>query len=208
KKKRQTLRAKRSPRLLLHLHLQWSLFPQNRLRLRHQRDSTLSPPSSTINHLRLFLLDKPETDFTAVTSGFNYKKLQQFQDNFSWKRNNCFLVKQFGKGNAKVLFSKESNNLCKLNSYKHSGLAYKKTMTIQVADKEQGVVLGTTKTKTKKQNNLKLYVNKTCQIQEPIRTYKDFDVRLSAEECHYAIYDFDFVTVENCQKSKIFLIAW
>ncbi|CAN6975558.1 unnamed protein product, partial [Brassica rapa subsp. trilocularis] len=50
-----------------------------------------------------------------------------------------------------------SNNLCKLNSYKHSGLAYKKTMTIQVADKEQGVVLGTTKTKTKKQNNLKLY---------------------------------------------------
>ncbi|KAG2304018.1 hypothetical protein Bca52824_032669, partial [Brassica carinata] len=50
---------------------------------------------------------------------------------------------------------KESNNLCKLNSYKHSGLAYKKTMTIQVADKEQGVVLGTTK--TKKQNKLKLY---------------------------------------------------
>ncbi|KAG2304044.1 hypothetical protein Bca52824_032695 [Brassica carinata] len=54
----------------------------------------------------------------------------------------------------------KSNNLCKLNSYKHSGLAYKKTMTIQVADKEQGVVLGTTK--TKKQNKLKLYVNKSC----------------------------------------------
>ncbi|KAG2311337.1 hypothetical protein Bca52824_022894 [Brassica carinata] len=35
------------------------------------------------------------------------------------------------------------------------GLAYKTTMTIQVADKEQGVVLGTTK--TKKQNKLKLY---------------------------------------------------
>ena len=37
------------------------------------------------------------------------------------KRNNCFLVKQFGRGNAKVQFSKESNNLCNLNSYKHSG---------------------------------------------------------------------------------------
>ncbi|KAH0917018.1 hypothetical protein HID58_024678, partial [Brassica napus] len=183
KKKRQTLRAKRSPRLLLHLHLQWSLFPQNRLRLRHQRDSTLSPPSSTINHLLLFLLDKPETDFTAVTSGFNYKKLQQFQDNFSWKRNNCFLVKQFGKGNAKVLFSKESNNLCKLNSYKHSGLAYKKTMTIQVADKEQGVVLGTTKTKTKKQNNLKLYVNKSIG-------YKDFSWTVEFLACNTSIVMF------------------
>lgn len=37
------------------------------------------------------------------------------------KRNNCFLVKQFGRGNAKVQFSKERNNLCNLNSYKHSG---------------------------------------------------------------------------------------
>ncbi|CAF2109952.1 unnamed protein product [Brassica oleracea] len=43
-----------------------------------------------------------------------------------------------------------SNNLCKLNSYRHSGLAYQKTVTIQVADKEKGVVLGTTK--KKKQN--------------------------------------------------------
>jgi len=37
------------------------------------------------------------------------------------KRNNCFLVKQFGRGNAKVQFSKESNNLVNINSYKHSG---------------------------------------------------------------------------------------
>ena len=37
------------------------------------------------------------------------------------KTNNCFLVKQFGRGNAKVQFSKEKNNLCNLNSYKHSG---------------------------------------------------------------------------------------
>uniref|UniRef100_M4CBG8 Ribosomal eL28/Mak16 domain-containing protein n=1 Tax=Brassica campestris TaxID=3711 RepID=M4CBG8_BRACM len=40
------------------------------------------------------------------------------------KRNNCFLVKQFGRGNAKVQFSKESNNLCNLNSYKHSNDIY------------------------------------------------------------------------------------
>ncbi|CAA7038458.1 unnamed protein product [Microthlaspi erraticum] len=38
------------------------------------------------------------------------------------------------------------------------GLANKKTVTIQPADKEQGVVLRTTK--TKKQNKLKLFVNK------------------------------------------------
>lgn len=37
------------------------------------------------------------------------------------KKNNCFLVKQFGRGNAGVQFSKESNNLYNLNSFKHSG---------------------------------------------------------------------------------------
>jgi hypothetical protein len=37
------------------------------------------------------------------------------------KKNNSFLVKEFGRGNASVQFSKESNNLYNLNSYKHSG---------------------------------------------------------------------------------------
>jgi cofilin len=27
-------------------------------------------------------------------------------------------------------------------------------------------------------------------------------------ECRYAIYDFNFVTDENCQKSKIFFVSW
>ncbi|KAL0747504.1 hypothetical protein Bca101_029506 [Brassica carinata] len=80
------------------------------------------------------------------------------------KSNNCFLVKQFGRGNAKVQFSKEQNNLCNLNSYKHSGLANKKTVTIQPADKEQGVVLATTK--TKKQNKPKVSVNKSILKKE------------------------------------------
>ena len=44
------------------------------------------------------------------------------------------------------------------------GLANKKTVTIQVADKEQGVVLGTTK--TKKQNKPKLSVNKSVLKKE------------------------------------------
>ncbi|PSS18043.1 60S ribosomal protein like [Actinidia chinensis var. chinensis] len=65
------------------------------------------------------------------------------------KRNNSFLVKEFGNGTASVQFSKESNNLYNLNSYKHSGLANKKTVTIQPGGKEkdQSVLLATTKTK-------------------------------------------------------------
>ena len=39
------------------------------------------------------------------------------------KRNNSFLVKEFGRGTAGVQFSKESNNLYNLNSYKHSGMS-------------------------------------------------------------------------------------
>ncbi|GLT58351.1 hypothetical protein SLA2020_312510 [Shorea laevis] len=62
------------------------------------------------------------------------------------KKNNSFLVKQFGRGTAGVQFSKESNNLYNLNSFKHSGLANKKTVTIQPG-KDQSVLLGTTKTK-------------------------------------------------------------
>ncbi|KAH0937350.1 hypothetical protein HID58_004811 [Brassica napus] len=46
------------------------------------------------------------------------------------------------------------------------------------------------------------------KVGEPIQTYEDFAASLPAEECRYAIYDFDFVTAENCQKSKIFFIAW
>jgi hypothetical protein len=40
------------------------------------------------------------------------------------KKNNSFLVKEFGRGNAKVQFSKESNNLYNLNSFKHSGTVH------------------------------------------------------------------------------------
>ena len=63
------------------------------------------------------------------------------------KKNNSFLVKEFGRGNAGVQFSKEPNNLYNLNSFKHSGLANKKTVTIQPVGKDQAVLLATTKTK-------------------------------------------------------------
>nr|XP_029120238.1 actin-depolymerizing factor 7 isoform X1 [Elaeis guineensis] len=46
------------------------------------------------------------------------------------------------------------------------------------------------------------------KVGEPTLSYEDFTASLPADECRYAIYDFDFVTEENCQKSKIFFIAW
>lgn len=42
----------------------------------------------------------------------------------------------------------------------------------------------------------------------PDESYDDFTNSLPADECRYAVYDFDFTTVENCQKSKIFFVAW
>ncbi|ESW30483.1 hypothetical protein PHAVU_002G156700 [Phaseolus vulgaris] len=39
-------------------------------------------------------------------------------------------------------------------------------------------------------------------------TYDDFQASLPGDECRYAVYDFDFTTDENCQKSKIFFVAW
>lgn len=48
-------------------------------------------------------------------------------------------------------------------------------------------------------------VEKTGAVTE---SFDDFLSSLPETDCRYAIYDFDFVTEENCQKSKIFFIAW
>ncbi|KAK4483464.1 hypothetical protein RD792_010653 [Penstemon davidsonii] len=39
-------------------------------------------------------------------------------------------------------------------------------------------------------------------------TYQHFADSLPANECRYAVFDYDFTTDENCHKSKIFFIAW
>ncbi|KAL3611117.1 hypothetical protein D5086_002137 [Populus alba] len=46
------------------------------------------------------------------------------------------------------------------------------------------------------------------KLGEPAQSYEDFTASLPADECRYAVYDFDFVTEENVQKSRIFFIAW
>lgn len=38
--------------------------------------------------------------------------------------------------------------------------------------------------------------------------YDDLTASLPDDDCRYAVFDFDFVTVDNCRKSKIFFIAW
>ncbi|KAL1833265.1 hypothetical protein DCAR_0103342 [Daucus carota subsp. sativus] len=39
-------------------------------------------------------------------------------------------------------------------------------------------------------------------------SYDDLAASLPEDDCRYAVFDFDFVTVDNCRKSKIFFIAW
>lgn len=46
------------------------------------------------------------------------------------------------------------------------------------------------------------------KIGNPNETYEDFTNSLPENECRYAVYDYDFTTNDNCQKSKIFFIAW
>ncbi|CAN6880271.1 unnamed protein product [Brassica oleracea] len=71
------------------------------------------------------------------------------------KRNNCFLVKQFGSVEAMPRFSSTRRPTTSATSTPKNTL---------VADKEQGVVLGTTK--SKKQNKPKLSVNKSVLKKE------------------------------------------
>lgn len=46
------------------------------------------------------------------------------------------------------------------------------------------------------------------KLGDPTESYEDFMASFPANECRYAVYDFDFTTAENCQKSKIFFVAW
>ncbi|CAI9092452.1 OLC1v1027684C1 [Oldenlandia corymbosa var. corymbosa] len=46
------------------------------------------------------------------------------------------------------------------------------------------------------------------KVGEPANGYDDFTASLPADECRYAVYDFDFMTEENVPKSRIFFIAW
>ncbi|PWA69313.1 Actin-binding, cofilin/tropomyosin type [Artemisia annua] len=46
------------------------------------------------------------------------------------------------------------------------------------------------------------------KVGSPDESYEDFTNSLPSNECRYAVFDFDFITDENCQKSKIFFIAW
>ena len=55
------------------------------------------------------------------------------------------------------------------------------------------------------QNAQKITVDKTGG---PDETYEQFTSSLPENDCRYAVYDFEFVTEDNCQKSKIFFIAW
>ncbi|KAI8025371.1 Actin-depolymerizing factor 2 [Camellia lanceoleosa] len=46
------------------------------------------------------------------------------------------------------------------------------------------------------------------KVGEPAQSYEDFTASLPADECRYAVYDFDFMTAANVPKSRIFFIAW
>jgi len=46
------------------------------------------------------------------------------------------------------------------------------------------------------------------KVGEPAQTYEDFTACLPADECRYAVFDYDFMTVENVPKSRIFFIGW
>ncbi|GER46947.1 Tudor/PWWP/MBT superfamily protein [Striga asiatica] len=120
---------------------------------------------SGLTSLRLYLAP-PSSDLFSTLQAAEQNPKSPFSSKLIWeivRKNNSFLVKQFGNGTASVKFSKEPNNLCNLHSYKHSGLANKKTVTIQPG-KDQSVLFATTK--TKKQNKPSSLLHKSLLKKE------------------------------------------
>ncbi|GAB2210198.1 hypothetical protein Droror1_Dr00015458 [Drosera rotundifolia] len=54
------------------------------------------------------------------------------------------------------------------------------------------------------EQRLEVVVEKTGGPEE---SYDNFTASLPEEDCRFAVYDFEFVTSENCQKSRIFFVA-
>nr|XP_043612508.1 actin-depolymerizing factor 2-like [Erigeron canadensis] len=46
------------------------------------------------------------------------------------------------------------------------------------------------------------------KLGEPAETYDAFAACLPADECRYAVFDYEFLTPEGVPKSRIFFIAW
>ena len=46
------------------------------------------------------------------------------------------------------------------------------------------------------------------KVGERTTSYEDFASSLPAEDCRFAIYDFDFTTAEDVPKSRIFYVLW
>ncbi|CAH9094377.1 unnamed protein product [Cuscuta europaea] len=46
------------------------------------------------------------------------------------------------------------------------------------------------------------------KLGKPVESYDEFIMNLPADQSRYAVYDYDFISTENVQKSKIFFIAW
>ncbi|GFP99599.1 actin-depolymerizing factor 6 [Phtheirospermum japonicum] len=81
-----------------------------------------------------------------------------------------------------------------------------------VADDSENTFLELKKKKVHRYVIFKIDENKNEVVVEktggPAESYDNFTKSLPENDCRYAVYDFDFVTSENCQKSKIFFFAW
>ncbi|KAJ0786674.1 putative actin-depolymerizing factor domain, ADF/Cofilin, ADF-H/Gelsolin-like domain superfamily [Helianthus anomalus] len=80
------------------------------------------------------------------------------------------------------------NNECKMKFLELKAKRNYRFIVFKIEDKTQQVVIE--------------------KLGQPNESYADFQKNLPANECRYAVYDLDFTTVENCQKSKIFFFAW
>ncbi|KAH7420450.1 hypothetical protein KP509_13G008300 [Ceratopteris richardii] len=71
-----------------------------------------------------------------------------------------------------------------------------------------------TKMKRKENSSFSLYkiddkLNKiVVEIGGPDESFDNFTSSFPGKDCKYAIYDYDYVTKDNCQKSRIFFVAW
>lgn len=46
------------------------------------------------------------------------------------------------------------------------------------------------------------------KLGDPTQGYEDFTANIPADECRYAVYDFEYLTEGNVPKSRIFFIGW
>ncbi|KAH8497127.1 hypothetical protein H0E87_019720 [Populus deltoides] len=132
---------------------------------------------------------KADTASVLLEASLHIKLLQeQIQNLFQMLTSSCDSTRPIQQSQANAASGMAVHDDCKLRFLDLKAKRTYRFIVFKIEEKQKQVIVE--------------------KLGEPADSYENFSASLPADECRYAVYDFDYVTEENCQKSRIVFIAW